>query len=96
MPAVMPEPVKAIPGTRPVVLGTVMALAPATSETDAAVAVAGAERLNVVPLVMAAMVAPAGMPAPVTSMPTAREAVDATVTVGPPRRVAAAVRDCPA
>src|SRR6478752_8193102 len=45
-------------------------------KTPVAVAVALAEMVMVVALVMAVIVAPAGIPAPLTNMPTARLAVD--------------------
>ena len=55
----------------PMVIGAVIALVPT---------VGAADRTNVVPLVTLAIVAPKGMPSPLTDWPGARPAVLATVT----------------
>ena len=66
---------------------------PALRATPVAVAVAEVVSTKVVPLTsMLAMLAPGGIPAPLTPIPTVRFAVLATVTVLEPAVVAPAVR----
>ena len=93
VPKAMPGPATGMPGIKPVTLGSwtavdeavVVALLrkrpPAPKVRAEPVAVAALLSTKVVPLVMEATVAPAGMPAPVTAMPTERAAVLATVTL---------------
>ena len=66
-------PVRFIPTTKP-------AVPPAFRVRPVAVAVAGTVSVKLTPGVMLAMLAPAGMPAPLTPMPTARLLVLAVVT----------------
>ena len=90
-----PEPLTAIPGTSPAVLATVIAFAPTMIGTVAP-AVAADEMLKVVPLGIEEIVAPAGMPAPVTSMPTANVVVAGPLIRVLPLVVTAPVKACPA
>ena len=95
-PAGMFVPVTFMPASRPVVLVTVTAFAPATRVSPEPVAVAGLEMTSVVPFTTDVISAPAGMPVPVTSMPAESPAVLVTVTVGLPMVVEPAAKVVPA
>ena len=93
VPAAIPGPATGMPKMRPVMLGSwtaaelAVVVAPFRKRPPAPivraepVAVAAELRTKVVPLVIEATEAPAGMPGPVTAMPTTSAAVLVTVTV---------------